>query len=492
MAYCTYCGQPLRDGANFCRACGTQVQKAAEPIRNTAQPNEPVRKIIYSGEIHKCPSCGMVLESFLVVCPSCGYELRGASSSNSIREFSIRLNSAQTPAQRLYIIQNYPVPNTKEDILEFMILAASNFDARHFVYYSNYESTSSAWLSKIEQCFQKASLVLVGADLEQIQQIYRGVMDEIARERQAQAKLLEKKEENRPAKRFKRIIFRTIFIIYCFLIALFTAAAFGENEVDAGIIGIITVALTITALLMSYGIIKKRTKHSHSILAIAALLLLIPFCFFAAGDWDIDLPENYKKDLEPIIWSDFVLGIHLPELNSSKAKVFTNNKDQLSLYFYKIDESTYKNYVLSCEDYGFSIDTEKSKSRFSGYNKLGYHLTLDYNYDENRRLSIKLEDPIKNETINWPNNELTKDLPIPKALIGEVDSESRDSFSVYLTNIDKSYFNEYITLCTKNGFDVDYYKGDDYFYAYNEAGSYLSIDYKGFNTMLIHIYNYDL
>ena len=100
--------------------------------------------------------------------------------------------------------------------------------------------------------------------------------------------------------------------------------------------------------------------------------------------------------------------------------------------------------------------------------------------------------PIKNEIIIWPKSELTKDIPVPKSLTGEVYSETSGSYIVYLTNLDKAYFNEYIALCMENGFVVDYFKSEDYFHADNKDGTSLSITYEGFNTLCISISNYDL
>ena len=51
------------------------------------------------------------------------------SVSQSIKEFSEKLIKTNDIEQQVLLIRSYPIPNTKEDILEFMILAKSNFDA---------------------------------------------------------------------------------------------------------------------------------------------------------------------------------------------------------------------------------------------------------------------------------------------------------------------------------------------------------------------------
>ena len=154
MPYCSNCGTQLPDNAKFCNECGSP------------QTNNSSRKTVYDGEIHKCPCCNEVLDSFTANCPSCGYELRGASATNSVNDFVANLNNAKTDAQKLFIIRNHPIPNAKEDIWEFMILASSNLLTETL------PDVLSAWNTKFEQCYQKARLLLSKNDLSQIQELY--------------------------------------------------------------------------------------------------------------------------------------------------------------------------------------------------------------------------------------------------------------------------------------------------------------------------------
>ena len=92
MAFCSNCGQELADGAKFCSGCGKSVAESAtlQPIANLNQ-----RKIAYDGEIHKCPSCGEVLNSFTSNCPACGYELRETKVTNSVQELVRKLEELE-------------------------------------------------------------------------------------------------------------------------------------------------------------------------------------------------------------------------------------------------------------------------------------------------------------------------------------------------------------------------------------------------------------
>lgn len=203
MAFCSNCGNKLRYGAKFCPSCGME----------TNGEDGSQRKQIYEGRIHKCPNCGEILKSFTAVCPSCGHEFRDIKSSGAVKEFADKLEQIQKnrkpesimssvvkafgveredPAdqQIAYLIRNFSVPNTKEDMFEFMILASSNIDASVLSKNGNTDDMSAdelkaqkaiveAWIAKANQVYQKAALAFGNdSDFYRIQQIYDQKMQE--------------------------------------------------------------------------------------------------------------------------------------------------------------------------------------------------------------------------------------------------------------------------------------------------------------------------
>ncbi len=82
------------------------------------------RKQEFVGTIKKCPQCGQVLESFQTRCPACGYEITGVDAAKSVKVFFEAYQRETDKARQLELIKNFPVPNTKEDILEFALLAS--------------------------------------------------------------------------------------------------------------------------------------------------------------------------------------------------------------------------------------------------------------------------------------------------------------------------------------------------------------------------------
>lgn len=183
IIFCSKCGEQNNIEARFCQGCGASLvrwdisdseQKSLGESENL-QFTHSERKMGFSGEIVKCPNCGETLQSFLSKCPSCGYELRGVTASNSIRDFSMKMLATTSNEQKTTLIRNFPIPNTKEDILEFMILAATNFNADQSLSDDgNQKEVADAWLTKMEQCYQKASVLFKNDDEDfmRIKRIY--------------------------------------------------------------------------------------------------------------------------------------------------------------------------------------------------------------------------------------------------------------------------------------------------------------------------------
>lgn len=166
MAFCSKCGNQIADGSRFCSFCGT-------PTANSNNGNESQRRQIFEGVIHKCPNCGEVLESFTAFCPACGLELRNTKTSDTVKEFALKLIDANNVEQKIDLINSFPVPNNKEDIYEFMVLASTNIGTIEKLDYGSQNQLMGAWLVKVEQCFQKAKLVLTkDEDITYIENVY--------------------------------------------------------------------------------------------------------------------------------------------------------------------------------------------------------------------------------------------------------------------------------------------------------------------------------
>lgn len=137
--------------------------------------NSSTRKTVYSGEIIKCPHCGNVLSSFESNCSMCGYELRNSQATTSMKEFSRKIELAETAQKKIDIIKTYAIPNTKEDIKEFLYLALANIDPdAHWSQRKDNvdQRVVDAWIAKFDNVYKKAMLIIKDDDLSDLYDQY--------------------------------------------------------------------------------------------------------------------------------------------------------------------------------------------------------------------------------------------------------------------------------------------------------------------------------
>ena len=157
-------------------------------------------------ENKKCPACGQPINSISATCPLCGYAFRfnDVKKSYAVEELVKEINKIEkrrgiisdsirikisgrrinpTDEKIATVIKNFVVPNTKEDIFQFMILASGNIDVGVLVGQESENASEiivKAWENKFEQTYQKAKILLESdSDFCKIQQIYDSKKNEI-------------------------------------------------------------------------------------------------------------------------------------------------------------------------------------------------------------------------------------------------------------------------------------------------------------------------
>jgi len=145
------------------------------------------------GDVKKCPACGSMIQSFQTKCIDCGHEFSNIESNASINKLFEMLNDAEDQrkdegvgnaigsffrgafdvtsaidSKKKTIISNFPIPTTKNDILEFLSLAIPNAKkAGNFFTSGSFNSPANhrnklhndfvtVWKAKCEQIIMKA------------------------------------------------------------------------------------------------------------------------------------------------------------------------------------------------------------------------------------------------------------------------------------------------------------------------------------------------
>lgn len=207
MAFCINCGIKLVDEANFCHMCGTASGSVS------TQGNKQ-RHQEYVGKILKCPGCGSVITETTAICPCCGMHITGKAAVSSVQAFKEQLMSIEAsrakssfmdvytqsanPAdtKKLELIRSFPIPNTVDDIQEFILLAIASIDVKlskqtagsKFTSMMNsgnvnltmQKTISDAWVSKMNQAYAKAQVQFPNDPVfSVIQRLYSEKMKEL-------------------------------------------------------------------------------------------------------------------------------------------------------------------------------------------------------------------------------------------------------------------------------------------------------------------------
>jgi len=164
-----------------------QTMKAAAP--SVAAP-----KSDKFGDVKKCPACGAMVQSFQTKCTDCGHEFSNIEANASIDKLFKMLNDAEdnrkedsdtsnplkaigsfyaksfsgltgpgkVDKKKMEIISNFPIPTTKNDILEFLSLAVpkakqiGNFLTKNNPENKAHNEFVPVWKTKCEQIIMKA------------------------------------------------------------------------------------------------------------------------------------------------------------------------------------------------------------------------------------------------------------------------------------------------------------------------------------------------
>lgn len=196
MAYCTNCGTKLVDGDVFCGNCGKRIEAAAAPCEPvspqapatpqapvppqatekpaipTEESTPPVKERKSKSKIERCPACGEIVDKNAIICPSCGYAIRDVADG-SIALLSQKLDLIEskrppkskkdkygtisaTDERKISLIRSWPIPNNKDDLIEFAAMASGNCIAPPHSYRTAEDALADAWRSKFDQAYAKA------------------------------------------------------------------------------------------------------------------------------------------------------------------------------------------------------------------------------------------------------------------------------------------------------------------------------------------------
>ena len=124
-----------------------------------------------------------------------------------MNKLSKQLSSITDEIEKTEIIKNFPIPNTKEDIISFMSWAVSNYDGDYAASRTQTEDISDAYFAIAEQCYNK-SCILFDSNSREFKAIDKEYKN-LCLERDISLKnykKIEKKNQRKKVKEEKRIL----------------------------------------------------------------------------------------------------------------------------------------------------------------------------------------------------------------------------------------------------------------------------------------------
>ncbi len=124
-----------------------ELQKAAE--ENSAPKSDKY------GDVRKCPACGAIVGAFKGICPECGYEFSNIDANLSSKRLYDAIAKESDPNRKAEIIETFPIPNTKADLLEFLTALKPRVADIN-------DEFAKAYYKKYSECIEKAKVSFFG------------------------------------------------------------------------------------------------------------------------------------------------------------------------------------------------------------------------------------------------------------------------------------------------------------------------------------------
>lgn len=142
------------------------------------RPAPPSNKF---GDVKECPRCGKPVEPMAVKCSACGYEFRNVEALKSSQRLAEKLEAIneayrgkkvetnmgfgfkqdttifEVGREQVTAIKSFPVPTTKEDLLDFAISMQSRWKSSTMG--DDQLGLKSAYKAKYDECVNKAQIL---------------------------------------------------------------------------------------------------------------------------------------------------------------------------------------------------------------------------------------------------------------------------------------------------------------------------------------------
>lgn len=242
---------------------------------------------------------------------------------------------------------------------------------------------------------------------------------------------------------------------------------------------------------------RRRVRIGATVIGVTALTAILTagvvafsFTSRAMGERPAVIRE-VDGDFPSLVWPDDPLLDKLPHWEGEYGEIYVWG-NSASVTYYQMSESEFIAYQNACRNAGFSIQANYDRSSFHAYDKDQYSVSLYYD-EEQQTMDGYLNTPRIEDAVStvWPEHGLAELLPMLEGGDVYVMYSDEDSANLIVDHMSRDDMRAYEHACIEAGFDVDYSISDNYFYAENEDGVELWLEYDNyFGQIEISVYDY--
>lgn len=427
------------------------------------------REIQFLGKIYKCPNCGAHLDSFCAFCPACGFEIRENNTTNSINDFIKELNKKSEIDEKTSFIENYHIQNTKEDILEFLILANKqivNYDKNGDGELQEDElKLAKAYKVLADDCYERAKAL--GISDQRIEEVYGRItaVDNFLTKTVAAEKMNTSIKEIRKSFQKSQVLEIDIALIVILIIIFALAKIFGSPI--AMVLSILAILLCLSSVLAGFRIVRL-FRSSGSI------LFLILSLFMTAGSVYFMCRINYKEKITELKYGKYIewdnLGVlskYVPKFDPINGVLYSDTSDLLQFGFEYESDKDYGSWIDKIKKKGFTIESEDHGRSYKAFNQGGYFAKI---VQGDKYIETTIVPPFA-----WNSLFLSNCIPTGYFYSGITHINTDEAFNVTLKYSEDSYINEYIDSCVEFGYNKNVIQSKNSFIGYNKDGMRLSV-----------------
>ena len=201
---------------------------------------------------------------------------------------------------------------------------------------------------------------------------------------------------------------------------------------------------------------------------------------------EMNIQVRTPTQLSEIDWSTYKISEILPSPRSSVGAIEIEDAEKTEVVIGKTTAEDYSEYCTLCKDKSFTVDAEEKNNSYSSYNKNGYKINLSYN-SGNKEMRIVLLNPMEFSPITLPTVGISTLLPMPPSLSGKVGANYDWAYTIYLENMTRFDYEDYVQKCIDKGFNNDTSNYKNSFWADYSDDISLNIAYKGNDIVYINI-----